>query len=120
MAWCLTMAFLPLVTALVCPLQRAELEHGVRAVGYGMVCPLQRAEVDHALMVAELNVVATDSENTLMPALCQQPVSLAVVGQVCSQLRAVRCKTWRPCSWLRHRHRCRAAPARSGGADVRE
>ena len=37
-----------------------------------------------------------------MPALCQQPVSLAVVGQVCSQLRAVRWKTWRPCSWSRH------------------
>ena len=101
MAWCLTTVPLPLATALVCPLQRAEL--------------------DRALVAAELNVVATDSGNTLMPALCQQPVSLAVVGQVCSQLRAVQCKTWRPCSWLRHRqwnsfsvqglaHRCRAAP----------
>ena len=76
------MASLPLVTALVCPLQRAEL--------------------DHALMVAGLDVVATDSENTLMPALGQQPKTLAVVGQVCSQLRGVRCKTCRPCSWLRH------------------
>ena len=51
------------------------LEHGVRAVGYGMVYPLQRAELDHALVAAELNVVATDSGSTLMPLFVSSFVS---------------------------------------------